>query len=241
MQRDAYPLLYIIDITKRLNKLTNFMISINKRRKPPVKIDLSDTHVRESVASALGNDQHFKCYICERKCITDYQVEHLRCKSKCPSLKHKWSNLFLSCGYCNVKKSHKYNHCLNPARQPIERIIDQSIDMANARAVFTPLVNADTAEVKDTLSLLNAIYNGDGKHRSLREQRFFDYTCQVIANFRAMLRDWLECPSESNRIKVSSELQMDKECLAFKYHDILTNISLYREFASLLPAYCKAK
>lgn len=54
---------------------------------------------REDVKKQLLADQYEKCYICERKLITDCQIEHFKSQKEYPHLKTEWTNLLLSCNY----------------------------------------------------------------------------------------------------------------------------------------------
>ncbi len=53
---------------------------------------------------ALKEMFHNKCYICENKQVTSYNIEHLHPYYKNKNLKYDWNNLFLSCAHCNNTK-----------------------------------------------------------------------------------------------------------------------------------------
>ena len=58
---------------------------------------------------ALKEVFHGKCYICENKAVTSYQIEHLIPHKDNVDLKFDWNNLFWSCAHCNgVKNQRKY-------------------------------------------------------------------------------------------------------------------------------------
>lgn len=66
----------------------------------------------ENVNRALKETFHGKCYICENKEATSYQIEHLILHRKNVELKYNWNNLFWSCAHCNNIKSDKYEPIL---------------------------------------------------------------------------------------------------------------------------------
>ena len=90
------------------------MIRIAKSKEIPTSLISTRKYNGEDVKEQLLKDQHGKCYICERKLETDFEIEHLRAQSLHPELRQSWANLHLSCGYCNKKKSGDFNNILNP-------------------------------------------------------------------------------------------------------------------------------
>ena len=67
----------------------------------------------ESVNQALKEIFHGKCYICENKAVTSYQIEHLVPHRGDKTLKYDWKNLFWSCAHCNNIKSDKYESIID--------------------------------------------------------------------------------------------------------------------------------
>lgn len=65
------------------------------------------------VNKALQELFHGKCYICENKQVTSYQIEHLVPHHNKPDLKYDWNNLFLSCAHCNNTKLDQYHPILD--------------------------------------------------------------------------------------------------------------------------------
>lgn len=60
----------------------------------------------ESVNQALKEIFHGKCYICENKAVTSYQIEHLVPHRGDKTLKYDWKNLFWSCALKEVMHLH---------------------------------------------------------------------------------------------------------------------------------------
>lgn len=80
------------------------MIRIRKSSIVPTELSTKG-YGANSVQAAILVDQDDKCYLCERKRSTDFQVEHLQSRENCPKKENCWDNLFIACGYCNQKKS----------------------------------------------------------------------------------------------------------------------------------------
>lgn len=79
------------------------MIRERKSEKVPSSLLTTSQYDGEDVKAQLLEDQHEKCYICERKLGTDFEIEHLKSQENYSKLQRDWSNLFLACGYCNRK------------------------------------------------------------------------------------------------------------------------------------------
>ena len=107
------------------------MIRICKNADKPQTLDKS--YNTDEVCKQLLMDQNDKCYLCERRLTTDYQVEHFKSQANNGDLKQTWENLFVACGYCNNKKSNKYDDILDPTQYDIETIIEHSNDFVNQK------------------------------------------------------------------------------------------------------------
>lgn len=193
------------------------MIREKKSTNTPTSLSSSKRYDGEDVKKQLMADQHEKCYICERKLTTDFEIEHLKSQSKYPDLVQEWANLFLACRYCNEKKSDSFDDNVDPLVTNVEEEISQRIDFGQNKAVFATSV-ADVQH-DNTVRMLNLFYNGKGgkKLRNLKEERFFNYAKQKVIGFMKMVNDYLVNPTESNRNIVAEELDIDKELLGFKY------------------------
>ena len=152
------------------------MIRICKNADKPQTLDKS--YNTDEVCKQLLMDQNDKCYLCERRLTTDYQVEHFKSQANNGDLKQTWENLFVACGYCNNKKSNKYDDILDPTQYDIETIIEHSNDFVNQKAIFDS--DNRTSEVLLTIKLLNLLFNGKLSYRNCREQRFYDEFIQKI-------------------------------------------------------------
>ena len=193
------------------------MIREKKSTNTPTSLSSSKRYDGEDVKKQLMADQHEKCYICERKLTTDFEIEHLKSQSKYPDLVQEWANLFLACRYCNEKKSDSFDDNVDPLVTNVEEEISQRIDFGLNKAIFETSV-ADVQH-NNTVRMLNLFYNGKGgkKLRKKKEERFFDYAKQKVIGFMKIVNDYLMHPTEINRNIVVEELGIDKELLGFKY------------------------
>ena len=96
------------------------MIRVFKREEEPKTLNTTKAYDGEDVQEALGEDQHDKCYLCERLCTTDYVIDHFKCQKKHPELIREWLNLLFSCSYCNGRKSSTFDNLVNPITCNVE-------------------------------------------------------------------------------------------------------------------------
>ena len=82
------------------------MIKVYKSDKAPEKLAEAG-YTCDEVKQAILNDQKDKCYLCERKVTTDYQVEHIVSRTNNKEKVNEWENLFIACNYCNVQYQTK--------------------------------------------------------------------------------------------------------------------------------------
>lgn len=75
------------------------------------------------VNAALKEMFHGKCYICENKQITSYQIEHLIAHRGNKDIKYDWNNLFLSCAHCNNTKMDKFTPIVDCTKENVEALI----------------------------------------------------------------------------------------------------------------------
>jgi bacteriophage lambda ninG protein len=207
------------------------MIKVFKKPTPPESLTAQKRYDSEEVKQQLIADHQGKCYLCERTVTTDFQVEHLHSQEYFPEEKYAWHNLFLSCSYCNGKKSNLFDNILNPAQEPIESFIIQELDYLNKRAVFKSANVSLSTEVQQTLSLLERIFNGSHKMRKIKEERFFEDFLSKMNAFQKAINNFLVTDNKQTRLALQEELATDREFLGFKYWIIQSNPKLLCEFA----------
>lgn len=199
------------------------MIREKKSEKVPTSLVSTSKYDGEDVKKQLMEDQHEKCYICERKLVTDFEIEHFKSENHYPELVQDWTNLFLACRYCNGKKSDSFDDNVYPLTSNVEEEISQRIDFKLNKAIFATSI--PDKQHDDTIRMLNLFYNGKGpmKPRNLKEERFFNYAKQKVISFMRIVNDYIANPTENNKNIVNEELSIDKELLGFKYWIICDN------------------
>ena len=197
------------------------MIRVRKSENVPSSLLITSQYDGEDVKAQLLEDQHEKCYICERKLGTDFEIEHFKSKNNYPELRQEWTNLFLACGYCNRKKSSSFDDNLYPLDTNIEDEIEQRIDFSSNKASFVTTI--DDVPHQNTVRMLHVFYNGKKKMRVIKEERFFDEAKQKMNRFLEKVNTFLMEPTPANRALVAAELSIEQEMLGFKYWVIRDN------------------
>lgn len=206
------------------------MIRVRKNPNPPLSLSTTQAYDGADVLQLLEDDHYKKCYLCEKSLCTEFQVEHHKSQENNPHLKQEWNNLFWACGYCNGKKGNRFDNLLDPTTTNIEDEIMQVMDFSQKQASFTPLVQTDAHDA--TCELLSRIHNGTNKLRTKREENFFESVMGIINSFYRVVCQYLNAPTEENQALVKENLQIDKECLGFKYWIIKNNPRLFVTFAN---------
>lgn len=204
------------------------MIRQSKCPNTPSSLLTSNSYDGEDVKAQLIEDGFDKCYLCERRRDTDFEIEHLMSVNNHPELRLEWQNLLMGCGYCNRKKRDQFDDILNPLAVNIEDEIEQRLDSRGENAVFTSPIN-DAAH-SNTIKLLTRIFNGTGKMRTIKENCFFNYALSIINDFIGFVSDYCIVPSAENKKRVEDALAITEEMLGFKYWIIKDNSELYAQF-----------
>jgi len=208
------------------------MIRVRKSAVPPHSLSSTQKYDGEDVKSQLDVDQYNKCYLCERVCGTDCQVEHLKSQRNNPHLKQVWDNLLLGCSYCNGRKSDAYDNILNPLAVNIEDEIEQRIDYSNKQALF--VVTSDDDAHGKTVELLSRLHNGTKPFRNTKEEHFIEYIISDVYDFQVIIDAYLRQRNPSTENAVREELGIDKELLGFKYWIIKDNPELFAVFGDAM-------
>jgi small nuclear ribonucleoprotein (snRNP)-like protein len=208
------------------------MIRISKSVDTPPSL-LREGNIKydhQDVQNQLIEDHNEKCYVCERKCVTDYEIEHLKSSTNNPGLKTSWDNLFFSCKYCNGKKLHYFDNILNPSLHNVEEIIQCNHSSATKSVSFDSS-QLDNHEVAETIRFLKRVFNGTNNMRVIKEERFYEYFLSRINHFSTALDKYLTEKTTENKAILIEELGIKQEFLAFKYHILKQREDLFSEFA----------
>jgi len=185
------------------------------------------------VKRAILSDQDEKCYICERKVTTDYEVEHLASQSKNDSQVNEWTNLFIACNYCNDKKKTSFDNIAHPDQYNVEDVITHDFDALHDQVLFQ---TASTDEgIVQTVKMLERMYNGThAPRRNLMESRFYNFFKLDFNHFQSVVNDYLSGKKDEMRPIIEELLGITSEYLTFKYAVIQENPQLRHDFGHLM-------
>ncbi len=104
------------------------MIRIIRPNCPNASALSNENYKHTDNKKALKDASHDKCMYCESKISHVYygDIEHIKPKSKYPSLEYEWSNLGFVCSKCNGIKKNKYNEStsyINPYEEDPSKYI----------------------------------------------------------------------------------------------------------------------
>lgn len=209
------------------------MIRVRKSGQTPQSLtEDGKAYNGEDVYRQLLADQDGKCYICERRTVTDYTIDHLFGQKRFPEMTRDWQNLHLAYSYCNDKKGGRHDDMLSPTAVDIEDEIEQRVDIGAKRALFAAIVSDEKHE--STTALLNVVFNGRGRMRDVREERFFNYFLSEINAFMDLLARYTMNGTEELEKAIRQELDIRSEFLGFKYWIVKSNPTLDGKFGTLM-------
>lgn len=208
------------------------MIRVYKSPNAPLSLSTTKGYDGADVQQQLEDDHYKKCYLCERSLCTEFQIEHHRSQENHPAFRQDWNNLFWSCGYCNGKKGSHFDNMLNPIAMNIEEEIVQELDFTRKQASFTSTTISDAHD--ETCKFLLRVHNGTNQKgiRTKREENFIEHVIGIVSDFYRLVSRYLSDSSIANEELVRESLQIDKECLGFKYWIIKKHPQLSATFAN---------
>lgn len=208
------------------------MIRVRKSENAPEEL-ATNGYKDDQVKRAILDDQDEKCYICERKVTTDYQVEHLVPQAKNDEEVNDWSNLYIACNYCNDKKKTSFDNLAHPDTYNVEEVIVHSFDAMKEQVVFT--TTSTDPGVLQTVKLLERMFNGTNPpKRVLMETRFYNQFKMRYNHFQSVVHDYLSGRTEEMRPVIESLIGIKSDFLAFKYAVIMGNETLRRDFGEMV-------
>ena len=196
----------------------------------------------ESVNQALREVFHGKCYICENKAATSYQIEHLISHGGNTELKYDWNNLFWSCAHCNNIKLAKYDPILDCTKEPVEKLIafrkKGYFGAEDGEKIeFVPLVKGNKA-VQNTILLLEDAYYGTTEQKKFEARIIRKTLRKNISEFKEYVREYQEAEDEDEKEDIGyllkKELKDSSAFTAFKRWLIWDN-EIYSELEKYIP------
>lgn len=208
------------------------MIRVRKRDNEPEELSIRGYQC-DSVKRALLEDQDEKCYICERKVTTDYEVEHLESQKNSKGKVNEWENLYVSCNYCNDKKKNAFDDIAHPDTYDVEEVIVHGFDPINETVLFS--TSSIDQSVTKTVKLLQRMFNGtNAPRRNLMETRFYNQFKMKYNHFQGVVHDYLSGKSDEMRPIIERLIGEKSEYLGFKYAVIMQNETLRRDFGAMV-------
>lgn len=206
------------------------MIRISKTTDIPrsLQVENCNHYDGQDVQDALYSDHHGKCYLCEQETHKNFEIEHLKPKAEghFPEMEFEWTNLFLSCKYCNGRKPNNLE-ITNPLNVNTEDVITHKFDINLGKIEFFSY--SDDANTLETIKLLSRLFNGKSNIRDIKGKILFDDLNREILNFLKMLLQYKSNSNEENKQIIIDLLHISKEFLGFKYW-IMKDNGFYDEF-----------
>ena len=185
------------------------------------------------VNAALKEIFYGKCYICENKEVTSYQIEHLIPHRGNPGLKYAWDNLFLACAHCNNTKLGRFDPILDCTKEDVERAIafrKQGYFGTDEKLLFEPLDSRE--ETLNTGRLLHEVYYGSTPQKKMEAVILRKHLRKEISNFKEYVREYKEAEDEEKedlKYLLKRELGDASPFAAFKRWLIRDNKEAYSE------------
>ena len=196
------------------------MIKIERKETAKTQMAVADlesarqagtTYNTESVNQALWEVFHGKCYVCENKTATSYQIEHLVPHRGNPSLKYNWNNLFLVCAHCNNVKLAKYDPILDCTKERVEKLIafrKSGYFGADEKLEFVPQ-KEETEAVKNTVALLKDVYYGTTPQKKMEARVLRKTLRNDLSKFKEYVREYQEAENEEEKDDLGNLLKQE--------------------------------
>lgn len=193
----------------------------------------SGSYNTPEVNAALREMFHGKCYICENKQITSYQIEHLVSHRGNADLKYDWNNLFLACAHCNNTKLDKYEPIIDCTKENVEALIAlrrTGYFGTDEKLLFEKL--DDRIEVENTIKLLQEVYYGSTPQKKMESTILRRMLRKELSAFKEYVREYHEAEDEEKedlKYLLQKELRDSSPLAAFKRWLIRDNREVYAE------------
>lgn len=177
----------------------------------------------DEVIEALREIFYDKCYLCENKNSTEWEVEHLIPHGGSTDLKFDWKNLFWSCGHCNHIKGDKFTPILDCTKVAVDEIISfRKIGYFGKEESlhFEKVADCqDNAEIQMTCDLLQRIYYGKTLQEQVGAKMLRHEIRTELSNFKNYVRDYNEATGADREdlfVTIRNSLKSNSKFAAFK-------------------------
>ncbi len=157
----------------------------------------SSTYNTPEVNEALREMFYGKCYICESKDITSYQIEHLHPHRGNADLKYDWDNLFLACAHCNNTKLGRFEPIIDCTKEDVEMLIafrKKGYFGTEEELVFELLDFWE--ETRNTQGLLREVYYGSTPQKKMEAKILRKKLRKELSEFKEYVREYQEAEGE---------------------------------------------
>lgn len=196
------------------------MVNFHKRSQAPLSLAARKSYREPDTIDALKEDFMNKCYICGCKAPTSINAEHFDEHGKNPAKMYDWNNLFYVCGHCNTVKNQTFpkgkSNLLNctDKKQRVDFWIEYRLnydpnlkkDVDIHQNMLIPVTSYGT-QIKNTVKLLNNVFNGSGTAVKNTEASNLVTSLQTeVNNFLSRLWEYKTEKSSLVRAKLQNEL-----------------------------------
>lgn len=217
---------------KQTEKAREAIVSLQKAK------ETGGTYNTPEVNAALREMFHGKCYICENKAVTSYQIEHLTAHQQDKDLMYDWNNLLLSCAHCNNTKGNRFEPIIDCTKENVEQMIafrKRGYFGTDEELVFEKL---DTGEKTiNTVKLLQEVYYGTTVQKKMEAKILRRTLRKELMVFKEYVRDYYEAEDEDKedlKCQIKQQLSDSSPFAAFKRWLIRDNKERYQELMAYI-------
>lgn len=200
----------------------------------------SSTYNTPEVNEALREMFYGKCYICESKDITSYQIEHLHPHRGNADLKYDWDNLFLACAHCNNTKLGRFEPIIDCTKEDVEKLIafrKKGYFGTEEELVFELLDFRE--ETRNTQGLLREVYYGSTPQKKMEAKILRKKLRKELSEFKEYVREYQEAEGEEKEdldYLLKKQLGDSSSFAAFKRWLIRDHKESYQKLSAYVEA-----
>ena len=223
----------MIKVDRKLTEKANEAIGSLKREKAK-----NGSYNTPEVNAALKEMFHGKCYICEDKESSSYQIEHLIPHRRNVELKYDWNNLFLACAHCNNIKLDKFDPIIDCTKENVEERIafrKEGYFGTDEKLIFDMLDSR--IEIQNTVKLLHEVYYGSTPQKKIEAKIIRKRLRKELSEFKERVRDYKEAEGEERddlKYLLQKQLKDSSPFVAFKRWLIRDNKEAYPELLAYI-------
>lgn len=198
----------------------------------------NSTYNTPEVNEALREMFYGKCYICENKDITSYQIEHLHPHRGKADLKYDWDNLFLACAHCNNTKLGRFEPIIDCTKEDVEKLIafrKKGYFGTEEELVFELLDFRE--ETRNTQGLLREVYYGSTPQKRMEAKILRKKLRKELSAFKEYVREYQEAEGEEKEdleYLLKKQLGDSSSFAAFKRWLIRDHMESYPELSAYI-------